>query len=389
MLMAKILLAHQLAARPKVDLSYTHRVLDSARATRRYFAKFERIIAHLGSVATLSAEEGLISEAEGSILGQYLGDLNNSFTALSYKYLMTNRAPDSGKLSIDKTESGFPVFSEIIQLAADTTQAKKHLKSLPEQERLKKDMVNHILTERTPPTTLQYALAQRIYYETLVNENLFLSQNHPQIVWVGKDLERRKRRYIIHWASYDSKTNIPVVYLMVVDDTASRALPNDERRWPRAQDALMAQALSELKLLTIAKGFDEDFDGLHPKSLRRFHLGPMHSHAFTEQRGPIRDVLASAVGEEGLDWALAWTVETLISDGQKWKKVGVFKQAPREVYKLDAFNLTGKTDGVTDITRALILPHRAFQVMEENHTADFNGVRKYVVGQNAKILSYS
>jgi len=387
MLMAKSLSGRP-EARPKVDLSYTHRVLDSARATRRYFAKFDKIISHLGSVASLSKEEGVITEAESKILAQYLSDLSHSFTALSYKYLMTNRSPDSGKMSIDKTESGFPIFSEIIQLAADSTQAKKHLKSLPEQERLKKDMVNHILMQRSAPTTLQYAMAQRIYYETLVNENLFLSQNHPQIVWVGKDLERKKRRYIIHWASYDSKTNIPVVYLMVVDDTANRALPNDERRWPRVQDALMAQALSELKLLTIAKGFDEDFDGLHPKSLRRFHLGPMHSHAFTEQRGPIREVLANAIGEEGLDWALAWTVETLISDGQKWQKVGVFKQAPREVFRLDAFDMSGKMDGVTDVTRALILPHRAYQVMEEKHASSFADVRKYVVGQNAKILSY-
>jgi hypothetical protein len=372
-----------------MDLMYTHRVLESARATRRYFAKFERIIGHLRAVAELSVQERQLSRAEGDILGQYLGDLNNSFNALSYKYLMTNRAPDSGKMSIDKTESGFPVFSEILQLAADATQAQKHLRSLPDQDRIKKDMVNHILTERSAPTTLQYALAQRIYYETLVNETLFLSQNHPQIVWVGKDLEQRKRRYIIHWAAYDSKTNLPVVYLMVVDDSSNRALPHDERRWPRVQDALMSQSLSELKLLTIAKGFDEDFDDLHPKSLRRFHLGPMHSHAFTEQRGPIRDVLAEASGEAGLDWALAWTLETLVSDGQKWQKVGLFKQAPRQVFKLDPFALSGKLDGASDISRALILPHRAYQVMEESHADAFAGVRKYVVGQNAKILSYA
>ena len=96
-----------------MDLSYTHRVLDSARATRRYFAKFDKIISHLGSVATLSMGEGLITESEGKILSQYLSDLSNSFTALSYKYLMTNRSPDSGKMSIDKTESGFPVFSRL------------------------------------------------------------------------------------------------------------------------------------------------------------------------------------------------------------------------------------------------------------------------------------
>jgi hypothetical protein len=372
-----------------LDLTYEHRVLDSARAARRYFAKFERIIGHLSAVAKLSVEERQLGKTEGDILGQYLVDLNNSFTALSYKYLMTNRSERSGQISIDKTESGFPIFSEIIQLAADATQAKKHLKSLPEQARLKKDMVSQILTDQSPPTALQYALAQRIYYETLDREPLFLSQNHPQAVWVGKDLKQRKRRYIIHWAVYDSKTNIPVVYLMEVDDTGSRALPNDERRWPRVQDALMAQAVSELKLLTIAKGFDTDFKTLHPKRLRRFHLGPMHSHAFTEQHGPIRDVLAQAAGKPGLDWALAWTVETLQSERQEWVKTGVFNAAWRQVFKLDAYGLDGKTDGYTDISRALILPHRAYQVLEENHAQSFDGIRKYVVGQNNKILSYT
>lgn len=378
-----------MTASPKLDLTYTHRVLDSARAARRYSAKFERIIGHMRSVTRLSVEDRQISKTEGDILGQYLVDLSHSFTALTYKYLMTNRAASSGKMSIDKTQSGFPVFSEIIQLANDASQAKLHLKSLSEQERLKKDMIHHILTEQSAPTDLQYALAQRIYYETLDREPLFLSQNHPQAVWIGKDVKKKKRRYILHWATYDSKTNIPVVYMMVVDDTGSRALPQDERRWPRVQDALMAQALSELKLITIAKGFDTDFKFLAPKSLRRFHLGPMHSHAFTEQRGPIRDVLAQADSPPGLDWALAWTVETLLSEGQEWVKTGIFNAAWRQVYKLDAYGLDGKTDGYTRIDRALILPHRAYQVLEEHYAAHFDGVRKYVVGQNDTILSYA
>ena len=374
---------------PAFDHTFTHRVLDSAREARRYFAKFDRIIGHLAQVAAISVQDKLITEAEGQILANYLEDLGNTFHALSYKYLLTNRAPESGKLAIDKTDSGFPVFQEIIQLAQDSTQASKHLASLPTPDQLKADMVNHILTEQTAPTTLQYAMAQRIYYETLVHQPLFQSQNHPQIQWVGKNVKARSRRYLIHWAVYDSKSNLPVIYLMQVDDTASRALNTDERRWPRVQDALLAQALSELKLLTIAKGFDTDFDDLHPKSLRRFHLGPMHSHAFTQQLGPIRDVLAEADGKPGEDWALAWTVETLISQGQEWTKTGFMKQAWRQVFKVDGFNLSDKTDGLTDLRQALILPHRAYQVMEERHADKFAGVRKYVVGRNDKILSYN
>jgi len=328
-----------------VDLTFDHKVLDSAKATRRYFAKFERIIVHLS--------EGLITSPEAKMLKEYLEALSNTFTALSYKFLMAHRVREQADLnfSIDKTESGFPIFRELMQMASDSTQAKKHLKSLPSQERLK-------------------------------------TQNHPQIIWVGKDMKAGRRNYLVHWASYDSQTNLPSIYLMELEDTSHRALPHDERRWPRVQSHLMAQAVSGLKLLTIAKGFDQDFDHLHPKLLRRFHLGPMHSHAFTEQHGPLRDVLAQADGEPGLDWALAWTVESLVSEKTTKEKVGIFKQAERQVYALNKMDFKMADSGATDIRRSLILPHRAYQVLEEKNKADFDGVRKYVVGRNAKILSY-
>ena len=365
-------------------------MLDSARATRRYFAKFERIMGHLSEVAILSNKEKLITTAEAKILLTYLDSLTHTFTALSYKFLMSHRIGGSepSGMSIDKTESGFPVFGEVMQMASDATQAKKHLKSLPGQERLKKDMINHILTQRSSPTQLQYAMSQRIYYECLAEKNLFLTQNHPQIVWVGKDMNSGRRSYLVHWAAYDSQTNLPAIYLMELEDTASRALPHDERRWPRVQSHLMAQAVSGLKLLTIAKGFDTDFDTLHPKLLRRFHLGPMYSHDFTEQHGPIRDVLADASHQEGSDWALAWTVESLLSEDTKVEKTGIFKTATRQIYKLDKF-LGGADSGATETQRAVILPHRAYQVLEEKKAQAFQGTRKYVVGENTKILSYS
>jgi hypothetical protein len=376
------------------QLQFDHKVLDSARATRRYFAKFERIMLHLSDVAALSNKEKLITTAEARILSSYLGALTNTFTALSYKFLMSHRIGDreSAGISIDKSESGFPVFQELMQMASDATQAKIHLKSLPTQERLKKDMVNHILTEKSSPTKLQYAMSQRLYYEYLAQENLFLTQNHPQLVWVGKSMSDGKndtrRSYLVHWASYDSQTNLPAVYLMELEDTASRALVHDERRWPQVQSHLMAQAVSGLKLLTIAKGFDSDFDSLHPKLLRRFHLGPMYSHAFTEQHGPLRDVLSEASGQPGLDWALAWTVESLLSEDTFKEKTGIFKKSERQVFKLDP-GLAGKESGATDVQRSLIIPHRAYQVLEEKQAKHFRGTRKYVVGKNKKILSYS
>jgi len=90
------------------ELQFDHKMLDSARATRRYFAKFERIMGHLQDVMALSNQEKLITSAETKILTSYLEGLTNTFTALSYKYLMTHRigARETASISIDKKDSG-------------------------------------------------------------------------------------------------------------------------------------------------------------------------------------------------------------------------------------------------------------------------------------------
>ena len=122
--------------------------------------------------------------------------------------------------------------------------------------------------------------------------------------------------------------------------------------------------------------------------LRRFHLGPMYSHAYTEQHGPLRDVLAEARGEPGLDWAVTWMLETLESEKKTVEKTGLFKTSQREIYKIDTLDPAAIEIGATDVVRALILPHRAYQVLKERNPPSLSRTRKYVVGENANIISY-
>ena len=56
----------------------------------------------------------------------------------------------------------------------------------------------------------------------------------------------------------------------------------------------MARSAESLKMVTIGPGFDLEFDGLHLKLLRRIHVGPMYSHAFTIQTSPSREILLGA-----------------------------------------------------------------------------------------------
>lgn len=362
--------------------------LIDTRSSRRYFAKFEAITAHLARVAGVMEAEGRFNRTEVQVLARYIARLSFTFRALGMKYLLAGRDTGRffGSLSIDTVESGFPIFSELLTMANDAQQARSHLESLPTEDALKDDMVRMIVGEQAIPTKLQFALSQRLYYEELARGELFWARNDPDVVWLGGNDERR--RYLIHWAVYDSEVNLPTIYLMECEDTGRTALPKDERRWPEAQNHLMAQSLGSLKLLTIAKGFDEDFDDLHPKRLMRLHVGPMYSTAYTRQSGPMCEVLEAARAPEGQDWALAWTIEELESERVTEERSGWFGKVEREVFALDPFSGRGVDTGATRTERAIILPQRPFQVLAERNPPGFSSVRKFVVSPQGRVLSY-
>ncbi|MES0881060.1 hypothetical protein [Roseibium sp. SCP14] len=376
-----------------MDLTLDHRKLEEAHETRRYFAKFERIISHLQGVAESVVSENTALASEIPILQGYLEALAGTFTALSYKYLLAGRVSDKlpNLLSIDRQDSGFPIYQELLEMANDAMQAKNHLRSLPSMRDLKLAMVDHILREQSAPVNLQFAASERQYYEQLTTASLFWARNDPRAAWTGNVSEKR-RKYRVHWAVYDSQQNIPLIYVMDLEDSGKEPLLKDERRWPRVQSHLTAQSSSALKLVTIARGFDRDFSDLHPKRLRRFYLGPMYSHTFTQQSGPLRDVLSQAGQKPGDDWALAWTTETLVASGTEQESSGFFSSVERQVYALDPFAAPGddpqETAGHTDRQRSLILPQRPYQILEELEPPGFANIRKYAVSPKGKILSY-
>lgn len=369
--------------------SRDHTGLTDTFASRRYFRKFGLITQHLTRVAAAMEAEGKLSKSDVKILTGYLMRLSFTFRALSMKYLLAGRETGRffGSLAMDKRDSGFPVASELLTMANDAQQAEQHLANTPGPEDLKDQMVRTIIRDREVPVKLQFALSQRLYYEELLKGELFWAQNHPVCDWI-ENLGERRRRFSLHWAVYDSDVNLPVIYLMELEDSGKVALPKDQRRWPEVQAHLMGQSLGALKLVTIAKAFDADFDDLHPKRLRRYHVGPMYSSAYTEQSGPLRQVLEQAEAPEGQDWALAWTLEELESERVTEERAGWFSTVEREIFALDPFGGRGADIGATQMQRSIILPQRPFQVLAEMDPPGFAEVQKFVVSPAGQVLRY-
>lgn len=368
----------------KEALVSDHAALSESLLARRYFAKFDRILPHLARVAAELESEGRLTRLEARVLAGYVQKLAASFRALSHKYLMTGRVdgPLPGAPSFDRHESGFPVAQELMVMAVDAAQADKHLSGMASEPELKDRMIRQIVGDLSVPTKLQFALSQRLYYESLLAGGQFLARNDVDGQWVADKGDRRQ--FLLHWAVYDTQSNLPVVYLMDVEDGGKRPLPSDDRRWPEVRAHLMAQAVSGLKLLTIAQGFDIDFPDLHPKRLRRITLGPMHSHSFTRQSGPIAQVLESAMAPPGEDWALVWTVEDLVAEREEPVKDGWFSTVARQIWHLHP--MIGADTGTSRIERMIVLPERPYQAMAELNPPGFADLRKFVVGAGGRLL---
>ncbi len=369
------------------SLTDDHAQLNDTLVARRYFAKFDRINGHMRDVAAELEAEGYLSHLEARIIGRYVARLAASFRALSHKYLMTGRisGPMPGSPTFDRHESGFPIAQELMMMAVDAQQAAAHLAGMAAEVELKDRMVRQIVGDLSIPTKLQFALSQRLYYEALAAGGLFWARNDPDAQWISNEGARRK--YLLHWAIYDTQVNLPVIYLMEVEDSGGTPLPKCNRRWPAAQAHLMAQSHEGLKLLTIAQGFDTDFEDLHPKTLRRIHLGPMYSNSFTLQSGPISEVLAAANAPAGEDWALVWTVEDLQSEREERVKDGWFSSVDRQIYTLDPFAGRGAETGTTRMERMIVLPERPFQALVEKNPVGFADVRKFIVGNGGRVIA--
>jgi hypothetical protein len=362
----------------RTALTSDHAELYDTLVARRYFATFDRITGFLPRIAAELETEGRLTRLETRAIGAYVAGLAATFRALSLKYLMTGRVegPLPGRVTFDRHESGFPVAQELMVMANDALQADRHLAGMASEAELKDRMIRQIVGDLAIPTRLQFSLSQRLYYEALAAGGLFWARNDPDAQWIG---DRDGRRvFLLHWAVYDGQVNLPLIYLMEVEDSGRTALPTDARRWPQVQAHLMAQSLGGLKLLTIAQGFDTDFDDLHPKRLRRLHVGPMYSHAFT---------LATAAAPEDQDWALVWTIEDLVSERVEQVKDGWFSTAERQIFTLDPIGGRGAETGATRTERMVILPERPFQALAELNPPGFADVRKFVVGAGGRVMA--
>ncbi|MGB3502609.1 MAG: hypothetical protein WBA44_13370 [Mesorhizobium sp.] len=339
-------------------------------------------------------KHGIIAQA----VSEYVGRLENSFAA------WRNRLGFMETFKINRAESGFPVFQNVLELENDRKTADKRLAAIPAPDQLRADMADFILRRKAMPTDLQRSMAERLYLESVSKGETFSPFVLPKTVKVAVNDKTMRPYYFVQWGAFDGLSNLPLVYMVALEDSSPKMIDtlvtregklNGRVDIPLPVEGLLNPELAHrfddfaeknsafsLSPATIAGNLDKDFETLHPKQLRRFVLGPFYSAGITENNSTVQQVLEKVRRAENA-WLLTWTIQEVFSKNERPGRKGLFssEKATQEFF-INTDDLEAARMGVSSYEKHALVPHEAYQALYAAGEA-----QKIFAGYKVHILS--
>jgi hypothetical protein len=371
-------------------------------AAGRYFVSLNRALDGLDTY--LNDDESPLYKHDliGTVVTEYLARLRGSLSSWQ------DRVAFAEKFRISRSESGFPAFQNLLELENDRRDAGKRLALMPDEDTIRKEMVDFILTKKAVPTALQRTMAERRYLGSLDKGKHFSPLCLPRTVRVSVNPKTQRPYYVVHWGYYDGTANLPMIYVLSLEDSSTDmvdTLVEGEKlkrgvEIPLPVDGLLNPVLAHqfddfcdrnsaysLTLSTIATSLDKDFPTLHPKQLRRFVLGPFY-HSEITVNGVVVDQILQKVKRPENQWMLTWTLQEIYSMNEKPGKWGLLgSQPPQEEFFLNTDDLDAARMGVSAYSKHALVPHEAYQAIYAEGQADaiFAGYETHIISGN-KVL---
>lgn len=339
----------------------------------------------------------------GAVVSHYLNRMRGSLVSWQHRLAF------SDKFRVSQSESGFPAFQNVLELENDRREAKKRLNEMQDEETIRREMVEYILTKKEFPSGLQETMSERRYLQTVLDGQQFSPLVLARTIRVSVNPKTGRPFYIVHWGYFDGSANLPLVYMLAVEDSSDDIMRtlvtrdgklNKDVDIPLPVDGLLNPRLANqfdafceknsaysLTLSTIATNLDQDFADLHPKQLRRFVLGPFY-HADVTVHGQTVDEILQKVRKPENQWLMTWTMQEIFSKSEKPAKRGLWGGEPaREEFFINTDDLDCARMGVSAFERNALVPHEAYQAIFASGEQDkiFDGYKVHVI-QGGQVL---
>ncbi|MER9848566.1 hypothetical protein NKJ55_14670 [Mesorhizobium sp. M0106] len=372
-------------------------------AAARYFSA---IAAALGGLEVFMRDDrsplyrhGIVAK----VVAEYIARLDKSFSC------WRNRLGFTETFRISRAESGFPVLQNLLELENDRLQADGRLAVIPSASELREEMADFILRHKEFPEALQKSMAERLYLEDVKSETTFGPFTLAQTVKVSVNPKTLRPYYLVHWACFDGSANLPLVYMVTVEDSSDDMIRqlvdsggklNERVDIPLPVDGLLNPELAHrfddfteknsayaLSPATIAVNLDKDFEPLHPKQLGRVVLGPFYSAGITDNNSTVSEVLAKVRKPENA-WLLTWTIQEVFSKAEKPGRKGLFSsEKTTQEFFINTDDLEAARQGVSSYENHALIPHEAYQALYAAGEAQkiFSGYKVHILSKGQVI----
>ncbi len=362
-----------------------------------YFSALGGGLAGLTTFMNDAASGSRQHDVIAAIVSEYVERLDGSLESWRSKLAFEN------KFRVSHTESGFPAFENVLDLKNARKSASDRLSELEEADIIREKMVDVILTRRKVPLDLQKQMAERAYLESLSDDVHFDPLVLPKTIRVSVNPKTRRPYYVVHWGYYDGVSNLPMIYILTVEDSSPEVVkllvgPNGKLNktvnisFPvggllnpelalKFDEFCDKNSSYSLTLSTIATNLDHDFDHLHPKQLRRIVMGPFYHSAFTRHGEKVQTIL-SRVNRPENAWLMTWTLQEIFSVNENPAKHGLWSSQPaREEFHINTDDLECVQQGVSAFQRNVLVPHEAYQAIYASGQEDeiFGGYNRHVI----------
>lgn len=257
---------------------------------------------------------------------------------------------DAGGLAarLDRNDSGLPILADVIALASEVEERRE-----PDvaSAALREKLLNEMMERRRVPRALQLQEIGRAVYQEAVRGAL-------PIFWPeGRSLSpaddgRLKR---LSWDHWDGGTNRPVFTQAWIEYRQPRAFPHSE-----FQTLARKFSGTGFRPLASAIEFDDAFDDIALKRMKRWTLGPFYSPIFMDLPASFEPLFADLPIEDA--WMFVWHVDEVVSIGtettQSWFLAPKIK---RETYAVDTTDPLAMERGASASRGHALLPHRVHQ----------------------------
>lgn len=226
-------------------------------------------------------------------------------------------------MAMDLNESGFPHYTAITGLECDLALKGDVLSRTHTSEQLRESLLNSLFQGGEEDAKLVWGLARRRFHELISEENLFTQFTPGVLKKTGEKSKENRHLYLVTWANYDRKTNLPNLHAMSFEeDDDGRSIENPGEIQDEFFRILKQEGSRAPKVVQLASVIDSQLPRIHPKFLERTCIGPMYAHAasFSGNEHPLVCLLEQ-FGEPN-DFILDFSVETAISSGERVSKGG-------------------------------------------------------------------